>query len=163
MADTESLDFEYHVMFVGFGNKGHPIPQYPRYLHKDGETPVLVHDLAEEAEARKNGFDTITAAAMSNRHLSNWHWDLEDMSPKQLRVFALEEYEVDLPIEAGQNTLYNAVLRLAKAAPQNRNRLILMAHTIKLNYDETLLEIQRAIDRPDPTANVETIEKVVYL
>lgn len=132
--------YEHHLMFMGFGPN---TPAFPRWLYRDGCEPRLVENADQEAEARAEGWDNITAAAMSNRYLVNWFWDLEDFSPKQLVVFAKDEFDVDLPIEAGQNKLFQAVTELARHAPQNRNRLVLMAHTIEMNYDATLEEIKR--------------------
>lgn len=134
--------------FMGLKDEQSPMPQYPRWLYHDGADPICVSNTDAEAEARANGYDSITAAAMSNRQLVNWFWDLEDMSPKQLRVYAREEYEVDLPAEASQETLFRAVCKLGKAAPQNRNRLVLMAHTIKMDYDATIAEIKRMVGLP---------------
>lgn len=120
-------------------------PVFPHWLYKDGDEPFMVHDSTEEAQAKSLGFDAVTPKGMSNRYLVNWFWDLEDMSPRQLQVFAKEEYDVDLPIEAGQDRLFKCVLELTRYAPQNRNRLVLMAHTIKMQYDETLEEIRRMV------------------
>jgi hypothetical protein len=162
MIDVKSTDGKrrHEMMFIGL-NTQH-IPQYPCWLHKDGESPLLVNNTLEADKARANGYDNITAAAMSNRYLINWFWDLEDMSAKQLHVFALEEYGIDLPIEAGQEKLFEAVCELTLHAPQNSNRLILMAHTVKMNYDETLNEIRRVIAAPGD-ANIETQSFEVFL
>lgn len=117
--------------------------RYPCFMYREDTAPLCVQNEAEEADARGNGYDSITAGAMANPHLTNWFWDLEDMSPKQLRVFAAEEYGVDLPEDAGQDKLFAAVVKLARHAPQNQNRLVLMAHEIYLEYDATLEEIRR--------------------
>lgn len=150
----------YEAMYMGMNplNPGQKRIPYPCVLYREGEEPLMVENTEEEAEARERGFDSVTPGALSNRYLVNWFWDFEDMSPRQLVVFAKDEYGVDLPIECGQLKLFQLVCDLTRSAPQNRNRLILMAHTMKLNYDETLEEIKRAIDRPDKTANVE-VEK----
>ena len=124
-------------------------PKFPAALYKDGCDPVIVKNTEEEMDARSRGFDSLTASSMANPYLTNWVWDMEDMSPKQLVVFAKEEYDVDLPIEAGQDKLFKAVCELTKHAPQNRNRLVLMAHTIQMKYDETLAEIRRMVDNPN--------------
>ena len=136
-------DYEHRLMFMGFGPG---VKQYPKWLHKQGADPMLVHDKEQEMAAREIGFDNITAAAMSNRNINNWFWDLEDMSPRQLIVFAKDEYQVELPEDAGQEKLFQAVCKLTVNAPQNRNRLILMAHTIEMKYDATLDEIRRLAD-----------------
>lgn len=142
----------FEMMFMGL-NREH-MPQYPHWMHKDGCEPLLVNNTDEDNGAKDKGYDNITSAAMSNRYLINWFWDLEDFSVKQLHTFAKEEYGVDLPMEAGQEKLFQAVCELTRHAPQNRNRLILMAHTIKMNYDETLEEIKRVMMTPGD-ANIE--------
>jgi len=141
MTKPEKYDFEYELMYMGQG--GASRLQYPHYMYQEAKDPLLVQNTAEEADAKARGYDNITASAMANRHIINWYWDLEDMSAKQLSVFAMDEYGVDLPVEAGQNRLFAAVAELSKHAPQNRNRLVLMAHTIEMNYDATLAEIRR--------------------
>lgn len=132
---------QFEAMFGGLNVKH--LPRFPHWMHKDGAEPVLVNSEKEELEAIANGYDNITSGAMANRYLVNWFWDLEDMSAKQLHVFALEEYGVDLPIEAGQDKLFQLVCRLSRSAPQSQNRMVLMAHTVQMNYDATLDEIRR--------------------
>ena len=140
------------------------IPQFPAALYKDGCDPWVVKNTDEENEARLAGYDSLTASAMANPYLTNWVWDLEDMSAKQLIVFAQDEYGVDLPAKAGQDTLFKAVCRLTREAPQNRNRLVLMGHTIRMQYDETLAEIRRLIDNPEGLGvESETTSFEVYL
>ena len=126
----------------------HGIKKYPIWLYKDGEEPITVTDTDAEQEARSKGYDAVTAGSMANKYLVNWFWDLEDFSAKQLHYFALEEFGVDLPVEAGQEKLFKAVVELTKSSPKNKNRMVLMAHTIKMNYDETLEEIRRLIAVP---------------
>lgn len=148
------------MMFMGLNQQN--LPRYPHWMHKDNCEPWLVQNTDEDNEAKALGYDNITSAALSNRYLINWFWDLEDFSPKQLVVFAKEEYGVDLPIEVGQEKLFQAVCELARYAPQNRNRLILMAHTIKMNYDATLEEIRRIMANPgDATVENECFEVVM--
>ena len=140
---------------MGF-NPGQKRILYPCVLYREDTKPIYCKNTEEEKVARAKGYDSFTAGALSNRYLINWVWDLEDMSPRQLVVFAKEEYGIELPIEAGQLRLFEALCELTKHSPKNRNRLILMAHTVAMNYDETLEQIQRTIENPDPTANIET-------
>lgn len=135
-------------MKFGGLNDGVGGKKYPSMMYKEGADPIAVQDTAGEEAARLKGYDAITANQMSNKYLVNWFWDLEDLSPRQLVVFAQDEYAVDLPIEAGQEKLFQAVCKLTRAAPQNRNRIVLMAHSIKLNYEETLAEIAKTIENP---------------
>jgi len=130
--------------------------QYPKMMYRDDADPITVENTEAEAEAKLKGFDVVSANQMCNRHLINWFWDLEDLSPKQLVVFAQDEYNVDLPADASQEKLFQCVCLLSRAAPQNRDRIILMAHTIKMNYDETLEEIRRVMENPSGDDEVTT-------
>ena len=134
---------------------------YPKYLYRFDDTerePILVMDISEEVKARADGYDNMNASLISNKHLINWFWDLEDFSAKQLVVFAKEEFDVDLPIEADQDTLFRAVLRLSRAAPQNQGRLVLMAHTIKMEYEQTLVDIKKMQERESPEVITQVME-----
>ncbi len=120
---------------------------YPCYMYKDGHDPLRVKDTKEADAAYMEGYDQVNPASMSNKVLSNWYWDLEDMSSKQLSVFAMDEYGVDLPQDGSQAKLFDAVLKIARWASKNKN-IIFMAHSIKMEYDETLREIRRAVETP---------------
>jgi len=139
-------------------NDGQQGRRHPMMMYQDGMDAIAVQNTDEEEAARLKGFDELTAGMMSNKQLSNWFWDLEDLSPKQLVVFAQEEYGVDLPVGASQEKLFQAVCKLTRAAPYNKNRIVLMAHTVKLNYDATLAEIKKAVDSPGEGYEVETEE-----
>lgn len=137
-------------------------PEFPRWLYKDGDEPRLVKNAAEDEVARADGYDNISAATTANKHLINWFWDFEDMSPRQLVVYAKEEYGVELPIQAGQEKLFQCVIELTRAAPQNQNRLVLMAHVLRMKYDATLEEIRRAVAHPAAEWEVETTTMEVW-
>jgi len=136
--------------------------RYPCWRHHKALKSILVYNTEDDEKAREQGYEEPHVPITANHSVSNWFWDLEDMSPRQLRVYAVEEYDVDLPEEASQETLFRAVLDLGKHAPQNRNRLVLMAHTIKMNYDETLEEIRRMMTGPPGTVSeTETYEVII--
>ena len=129
-------------IFEGKDLDNFPGTQYPCWRYHKQLDPLLVNNSEEDEECKKEGYDDPCAPVSANKQLMNWYWDLEDMSVRQLRVFALDEFEVDLP-EASQEVLMKAVTQLSKYSPQNNGRIVLMAHTIKMNYTETLAEIER--------------------
>jgi hypothetical protein len=138
---SDTYNCERNYVFLGLG-KG-LVLAYPRWMYRQDTQPILIKNTEAEAEAREKGFDNISASALSNRDLINFFWDFEDFSIRQLLVYAKDEFDIDLPAEASQQTLFKAVCSLTRSAPQNRNRLVLMAHTIEMNYDATLEEIKR--------------------
>ncbi len=122
---------------VGFMPKSYPAWRYNIFLD-----PILVKNTDEDEEAKLKGYEQIISPIMSNRQLINWFWDLEDMSPRQLVVFAKEEYGIDLPIDAGQERLQKAIFELGKFNPKSDGRLVFMAHEIKMDYDGVLKELR---------------------
>jgi hypothetical protein len=136
-------------VFEGQAFENFPGTQYPCWRYHRQLDPLLVNNTEEDERCREKGYDAPDAPITANKQLINWFWDLEDMSPKQLRVFAKDEFGVDLPGDASQECLMKAVTKLSKFAPQNRGRIVLMAHTIKMNYDETLEEIRRMQSVPN--------------
>lgn len=129
--------------FGGVGMNNFHVGEYPAWRYHKDFPPIIVSNSIEDKKAKIKGYDLIVDSLISNRQLINWYWDLEDMSPKQLVVFAKEEFEVDLPVEARQESLMKAVCELSKFAPKNQDRLVLMAHTVKMSYDATMEEIKR--------------------
>jgi len=134
--------YERYPMYMYLGASDQPESEMEA---RGSEGCIIVENEEQEADARRRGYDNFHAGMLSNKVLINWFWDLEDFSPKQLVVFAKEEFDIDLPVDASQLCLFSAVLRLSRCAPQNSNRIILMAHTIEMNYDETLSTIRKQV------------------
>lgn len=137
--------------FMGIAEmKGKP---YPAWRYHEVLQPKLVHNTQEDQEASDAGWKAVNVPMGKNPQLLNWHWDLEDFSAEQMVLFAREEFDVDLPYEAGTEKLFKIIWKLTKAAPVNKDRIILMAQTIKMEYDETQAEIRRMMK----TGDIETV------
>ena len=156
----KTYDFEHNYLFKGLGSGR--VPVYPRWMYRQDTQPVLIKNTEAEVEAREKGFDNISASALSNRDLINFFWDFEDFSVRQLLVYAQDEFGIELPAEASQEKLFKAVCILTKNCPQNRNRLVLMAHTIEMEYDATLEEIRRMAEASGPDYINETESEVFW-
>ncbi len=117
-------------------------PKYPAWRYHRVLDPIIVTDTEHDEAVKKQGYEELAYTYMSNRTMINWFWDIEDMSPKQLVIYAKEEWDIDLPIEAGQDKLQDAIFKLARWAPNNRERLVFMAHEINMNYDAVQQEIR---------------------
>ena len=132
------------------------MPPYPAWRYHRHYDPILVSDTQADLDARSKGYEEINAPIIANSNLVNWFWDIEDMSAKQLSSFAKDEYEIDLPADASQESLQKALFELTRTSPKNRGRMVLMAQTIKMNFEATQEEIRRAItfDACDVTRQV---------
>src|SRR5512135_453180 len=131
---TQKVD----AVFIFKGFNDDPPPKYPSWRYHKIENPVLVHNTEEDKEWAVKGWNEPEDIICASKQLINWVWDLEDMSARQLVCFAKDEYGIDLPLEAGQERLFKAVCQLSKDSPKNEGRIVMMAHTIRMNYDETL-------------------------
>jgi len=137
--------------FMGFKT----LKTYPAWRYHEVLQPKIVNNTQEDQEANDAGWKAVNVPMGRNPQLLNWHWDLEDFSAKQMVLFAKEEFNIELPFEAGVEKLFKVIWDLTKSAPANENRIILMAQTIKMEYDETLEEIKRLIETEPAEVTVE--------
>jgi hypothetical protein len=128
------------IYFMGIGNN---VKKYPVWRYHEIHEPLLVNNTAEDEDAKSKGWDNIEASATGNNHFVNWRHDLEDMTAKQLILFAKEEYGVDFPVGATCEQLVKAIWQLTKAAPQHSGRITLLAQTIEMDYDEVCDELYK--------------------
>lgn len=106
----------------------------------------MVQNTDEDDSARAEGWAAPEPSETRVRYLINWRFDLEELSPRQLVMFAMDEFKVNLPVEAGREKLFKAIWRLHTAKPTNRENVVLFAQSMKMNYDETLVEIKRLVE-----------------
>jgi len=149
MQKAEQIDISFtdDSVVYGFFDRIHNVGSqpYPAWRYHDVLDPKIVNNTQEDREASESGWKQLTPPVLANPQLLNWRWDFEEFSAKQLVIYARDEFQVELDVEAGKETLMKALYRLARMAPKNEKRMALMAQTAEMNYDETLLEIQRAI------------------
>jgi len=145
------------IFFRAYGTAaGKPYPAW-RY-HKIRE-PVIVNNTDEDINAGKNGYNPPDTLIKRKPHLMNFMLDFEDMTPRQVVLFAKEEFGIDLPAEAGHAKLLKAIWRLTLNSPKNKDRIVLLAQSIRMNYDETLEEIKRVIE----TSETEEEREEIYV
>ena len=129
--------------------------KYPAWRYHEWLEPLIVQDTAADDKAKMQGWFEHNKPITMSRHLLNQRFDLEDMTARQLVAYARDEFGVDLPSEAGKEKLFKSIWRLSMNAPENEGRIVMMAHAIKLNYDETQLEIQKLADKGEAEVTVE--------
>ena len=129
------------IWLQGFGENLKPYPAW-RYHSNNLFEPVIVQNTEEDEKAALEGWKSLDVPITGMQHLSNWRHDLEDMTAKQLVLFAKEEFGVDLPVEAGDIKLVKAMWSLTHLAPQHSGRITLLAQSIEMDYDATLDEIR---------------------
>jgi len=135
------------------------VEKYPAWRYHKLLDPILVKDTSGDEEAKLKGYYEPETSFMSNKILTNWYWDIEDMSSKQLSVFAKDEYGVDLPPDASQDKLQVAVFELGKFNTHDKGNLVFMAHEIKMNYDETIKQFREMANDGLPEVEREVFER----
>ena len=139
------------------GLHGKTLKPYPAWRYHKIREPIIVNDTEEDKQAEGKGFhrlDTLKHTSILMNHMN----DFEDMSTRQLRLYIKEEFNVDLPPEANKLLLMKAVWKLSMTSPENKDRVVLLAQSIRMNYDETLEEIKKAMNDPE----VEYEKEVIY-
>ena len=136
-----------------YGEK--PGDKYPAWRYHDWKEPLLVHNTKEDENSLKGGWKPVAKSLTHVRYLMNWRFDLEDLTPRQLVLFAKEEFGVDLPVKAGTEKLFKSIWRLHTNKPLNRENVVLFAQSMKMNYDETLVEIKRLVEQEGVAEPVE--------
>ncbi|MCK5616759.1 hypothetical protein KAR91_83630 [Candidatus Pacearchaeota archaeon] len=132
---------------------------YPAWRYHKVHEPLEVANTAEDIQVEKKGYRPLANIASKAPHLMNHMADFEDMSPRQLVLYAREEFDVELPAEASHGKLLKVIWKLMVNSPKNKDRIVLLAQSVRMNYTETLKEIKRVIETPEAV----TEREVVYV
>lgn len=132
---------------MGLGGLKTPKP-YPAWRYHKLYEPILVYSTEEDERAHDDGWDPPTEFITAVPRLSNFFHDLEDFTPRQLILYAREEFGVKFPPQATKEMLIKAIWHLYQEAPKHKGRMVLLAQSIKMNYDETIKEIERRSHTP---------------
>ena len=126
------------IFLAGIGHDDKP---YPAWRYHEFLEPIIVHNAAEDKKVQEKGWEKLDTPITGLQQITSWRYDLEDMTSKQLVLFAKEEFDVDLPLAATEEQLIKAMWRLTHFSPQHKGRITLLAQTIEMDYDKTCEEI----------------------
>jgi len=135
------------IFFLNIDGKGQK--SYPAWRYHDLYEPIIVNDTDEDAVAAKQGWHPPQEFITAVPSLKNFFHDLEDFTPRQLIIYARGEFGVEFPPQATKEMLVKAIWHLYQDAPKHRGRMVLLAQSIKMNYDETIKEIERRSQNPE--------------
>lgn len=130
------------IFFENIDKFGRPI-HYPAWRYHPLYEPRVVNNTEEDQLAADEGWKSPNIPTTAVQTWNNFYHDLEDMNPKQLAMYARDEYGADLPPEAGKAKLLRAIWILAMHSPKTKDRIVLLAQSIRMNLDETQAEIMK--------------------
>jgi len=141
------------IFFAGF--PGEDEKPYPAWRYHEWLEPIIVADVEADEKAQAQGWYVHNKPITMVRHLLNQRFDLEDFSARQLVQYAKDEFGVELPVDAGREKLFKTIWKLSVNAPENKDRVVLMAVALEMNYEEEQSEIARmAKDASEVTKEV---------
>ncbi len=129
------------IFFQAYGSARQK--QYPAWRYHKHLEPVIVNNTQEDVEIRAKGYKHLDLTVERKSFLFNHMVDLEDFTPRQLSVYIKDEYGIDLPAVVGVEKLIQAIWKLTVNNPENKDRVVLLAQSIEMNYDETVAEIYK--------------------
>jgi len=119
--------------------------EYPQWRwHKNGSV-MLVESQDEDDEALEKGYQEVNPSHIRPNALMNLAQDFENMTDRQLHLYAKEHFEIDLPVGAPRASIMKGIFRLFTADPFTKDRLVLLARSIEMNLDQTQIDIQRMV------------------
>lgn len=146
----ENLSGMFFDKFQGYAKKEFPVWLYH---NQDMYEPMLAKNKKEYDALLKQGYSkTKLKALMKAPVIINHGVDIENLSLSQLVYYIKTEFGLELPKEVGEEKLVKAIWRLSRAAPQNKDRMILLAQEVELEYEATQAEIKRCFS---DDANIE--------
>ena len=133
------------MVFAGLVKDG-KMQTYPAWRYHSLYEPRIVYDTEQDQQAAKEGWRPPEEPITAVPRLSNYFHDLEDFTVRQLVAYAKEEFGIEFPKEASKETLIKAIWRLYQITPKHKGRMVLLAQSVRMNYDETLKQIQRTAE-----------------
>jgi len=141
------------IYFQGIAGKDEKA--YPAWRYHDFYEPKIVNNTIEDIFASQQGWKGIEPSPLTPHRMRNFGTDFEDLSERQIVLYAHVHFGVDLPIEASKEALVKAIWLLYQGEPEMKDRMVLLAQSAEMDYNETLLEIKRAVkDASDVTSEV---------
>ena len=142
------------IYFAGIVRDG-KMQQYPAWRYHALYEPRIVNDTEQDRQAALEGWRPPEEPITSVPRLSNYFHDLEDFNQRQLLAFAKEEFQIEFPREASKERLIRALWKLYQITPKHKGRMVLLAQSVKMNYDETLNQIRRTAENFEETETKE--------
>ncbi|TES88917.1 MAG: hypothetical protein E3J94_07080 [Desulfobacteraceae bacterium] len=144
------------IYFKALAGKGDDT--YPAWRYHDFNEPKIVHNTVEDIFASQQGWKGIEPSPLTPHRLRNFGTDFEDLSERQIVLYAHVHFDVDLPLKASKEALVKAIWLLHQGEPAMKDNMVLLAQSAEMNYDETLLEIKKAVKNASDVTH-----EVIYL
>ena len=118
---------------------------YPAWRYHEFYEPQIVHNTAEDICASEEGWKGIEPSPLTPYRMRNFGTDFEDLTERQILLYAHVHFGVDLPLGASKEALVKAIWLLYQGEPGIKDNMVLLAQSAEMNYDETLLELKKAV------------------
>ena len=145
------------IFFERIDTAGNSI-KYPAWRYHALYEPRIVNDTNEDQIASDQGWKDPRVPITAIQGFSNFYHDLEDMNNEQLVYYARKEFDVEFPVNAPKAKLLYAIWILTAHHPKNDGKIVLLAQSIRMNYDETCKAIERMAGDMEKCDTIETEE-----
>ena len=137
----EDLNGMFFDKFSGYKKKKWPVWLYH---NKDMYEPMKAKNKKEYDELLKQGYSKTRMRALCRApEIINHGIDIENLNLSQLLYYIKKEFGLEISKKVSEEKLFKYIWRLSRAAPQNKDRMILLAQEVKLEYEATQAEIKR--------------------